>query len=456
VTIINSKALDDFLEQKRRSLHLPGLSIAIVHNGRVIYQRGLGMVGTSRPMTPQTPLLIGSLSKSFTALSVMQLVERGLLDLDAPVQQSIPWLRLADPDASASMTVRHLLTHTSGISRYAGRELLGGHRKRTTEQSVRDLHGLHLSRPMGSSFEYSNTNYLIAGLVVERVSGQPFADYVQQHIFHPLGMQHSSASEDTARRSGLATGYRWWFGVPVPYRAPYLEDAVPAAFIAASSEDMARYLRALLSGGTFDGVSVLSPAGIAEMHRPQTASTSPGSYYALGWRVEKLGSTLIMRHGGEISNFMGEIVLVPERNLGVVVLTNVGNGLLPVAVPDVSRMASDVTRFWLGIPVPRRRLSFRGFYARLYAALSVLSAYQVWSLLRLLRSRQRGHSALGLMSLVEVALGVMALRRIPRLADSPWKLLRIYVPDVTVWLAAFFAVSILKCLCFLFRSRPGM
>jgi hypothetical protein len=188
------------------------------------------------------------------------------------------------------------------------------------------------------------------------------------------------------------------------------------------------------------------------MHRPQTAITSPGSYYALGWRVEKLGSTPIIRHGGEVSNFMGEMVLLPEQNLGVVVLTNVGNGLLPVGVPDVSRMASDVTRFLLGIPAPRRRLSFWGFYVLLNTALSVLSVYHVWSLTRLLQPRRHRHPALGIASLVEVALGIMALRRIPHLADSPWKLLRIYVPDVTTWLAAFFAVSILKCLCFLFRS----
>jgi CubicO group peptidase (beta-lactamase class C family) len=457
----NLSALDAFLSSKRRVFRLPGLAVAVVQDGHIVYQRGLGAAGSKHPMTAQTPLIIGSLSKSFTALAVMQLVERGLLNLDETVQHYIPWFCLADSGAAASITLRHLLTHTSGISKYAGRVLLGGHGGKTIERSVRDLRGLRLSQPVGAGFQYSNTNYLVLGLVVEVVSGQSFADYIQQHIFNPLGMHHSHASFDTALRGGLASGHRWWFGIPLPYRAPYLPDAVPAAFIAASCEDMARYALALLGGGTLDGASVLSPAGVAALHRPATVTASPGSCYGLGWRIEKLGGAPLYRHGGEVSNFMGEMVLVPSRNLGVIVLVNVGNGLIPAVVPDVSRMASGVARFLLGIPAPRRRLSLGGFYALLDVVLGVLSAYQGWSLVQLFRrsgaSARRGRSALGLAALVEVVLGAAAARSIPRWASSPWSLLGVYVPDVTAWLAAFFGCSLVKCLVSLFgllrRSR---
>jgi CubicO group peptidase (beta-lactamase class C family) len=449
--------LDMFLECKRQALCLPGLSVAVVHNGRVIYQSGLGEARPKLPMTPQTPLILGSLSKSFTALAMMQLAERGLLNLDETVQHYIPWFRLSDAQASSRITIKHLLTHTSGISRYAGRELLGGHAGKTIEQSVRDLVTLKLSKPVGTAFQYSNTNYLIAGLVVEGVSGQCFADYIQQHVFSPLGMEHSYTCEDAALRGGLATGYRWWFGVPVPYKAPYLEDAVPAAFIAASCEDMGRYALALLGGGTLNGASVLSPAGVAALHRPLTTTTSPGSLYALGWRVEKLDGTPLLRHGGEVSNFFAEMVLVPSCGLGVVVLTKVGNGLVPAVVSDLSRMASDVARLLLDMPQLHRGLSFRSFYTLLNTGLAALSLYQGWSLARLLRcSKQWGYSVLGLASLIEVVLGVVAVRRIPRLADAPWSLLRIYVPDVTAWLAVFFGGSLFRCLCFLFRPRRRM
>ncbi len=331
MTIINVQAVDTFLDRKRRSLCLPSLSAAIVHNGTIVYLRGQGAAGPGRIMTPQTPLIIGSLSKSFTALAMLQLVERGLLALDDPIQKHIPWFRLADLEGSACITIRHVLTHTSGISRYAGRELLASQGGKTLEQSVRDLRKLRLSRPVGSTFQYSNLNYAVAGLVIEVVSGQSFSAYIQEHILTPLGMRHTFVSEEAARRGGLATGYRWWFGVPVPFHAPYVEDALPAAFVASCAEDMGRYLLALLNSGTLEGTSILSPDGVKTLLHPHTVTASPGSSYALGWRVEQLHGMLLIRHGGEVSNFIAEMALVPERSIGVVVLANGGNGLVPLA-----------------------------------------------------------------------------------------------------------------------------
>jgi CubicO group peptidase (beta-lactamase class C family) len=441
---MNTSALDAFLEKKRGALHLPGLAVAVVQDGRIIYLRGLGLAAPGRTMTPQTPLIIGSLSKSFTALAVMQLTEQGKISLDTPVQQYIPWFRLADAAASASITIKHLLTHTSGISRYDGRVLLAGRGGKTIEQSVRELSTLKLSKPVGAAFQYSNINYLIAGLIVEVVSGQSFAAYLQQHILTPLGMEHSFTCEESARHDGLASGYRWWFGVPIPFRAPYLEDALPAAFIAASVADLARYMLAMLNGGSLDDASILSPAGVAELHNSQV-TISPGSAYGLGWRVEKLGNRTIIRHGGEVANFLAEMVLVPDLRLGVVVLMNASNGL-PVQFGLPGRVASSVVRHLLGMPQPRRRLSFRGFYALINTMLAVLSAYQLWSLVTLLRpsSAQRRRRVLGIAALCEVMLAAAGLRAVPRLADSPWSLLKTYVPDITCWLGVFTLGSLLK------------
>ena len=114
--------IEDHVTAVRRDLRLPGLALAIVQNDQVIYQHGFGKANPlGRPVTPQTPFILGSLSKSFTALAILQLVEAGQIDLDAPVQRYLPWFHLADPDASARITIRHLLIHTSGISRYTGR-----------------------------------------------------------------------------------------------------------------------------------------------------------------------------------------------------------------------------------------------------------------------------------------------------------------------------------------------
>lgn len=445
-----------YLQARIRDLRLPGLALAIVQDDQVIYQRGFGITDpTGRPVTPQTPFILGSLSKSITALAIMQLVEAGKIDLDAAVQRYLPWFRGADQDASSHITLRHLLTHTSGISRYTGRELLAGRGEKTLEQLVRELSKVKLTRPVGTTFQYSNANYAVLGLLVQVVSGESYEDYIRRHIFQPLSMQHSYTSEQDAQHGGLATGYRWWFGQPIPNHAPYLEDALPAAFLVCSAEDMACWLGVHLSSGSWNGVSVLSPAGTAELHRPQvTIPTKPGMTSAMGWRVQQLGDDSILQHGGEVSNFRADMVLVPGRKLGVIVLQNANNGL--VAQLGLDQVALDVVRLLLERPLQKRMLNFQGYSLLLRLVVVFVSALHLWSLVRLLQrpTRLGPTGILGLMS--EVAAAFVILWRVPKLADSPWSLLRQYVPDVTTWLSVMGAISSIKVVLRiipLFRGR---
>ena len=167
-------------------------------------------------MTPQTPFIIGSVAKSFTALAIMQLVEANKIDLDAPVQRYLPWFRVADEKASAEITVRHLLNHTSGISTKTGRSYQGNGDTSDTalEQAVRKLKSAELTAPVGSKHQYSTINYSVLGLIVQTVAGQSYESYVQAKILDPLQMRNSFTSEAAAQPAGLATGYNYWFGRP--------------------------------------------------------------------------------------------------------------------------------------------------------------------------------------------------------------------------------------------------
>ena len=230
-------------------------------------------------VTPLTPFIIGSMSKSFTSLAVMQLVEAGTVELDTPVQRYLPWFRVADPTASVRITVRQLLNQTSGIPANSEHELKEGFLStgnETLEQYVRSLKTFVLDRPVGASFEYANTNYSVLGLIVQTVSGQSYETYMQQHIFALLQMSHSFASKQDARRDGLAQGYQLWFGFPVPTALPYLRDLLPAGYLISTAEDMAHYLIAQMNGGRFENTAVLSPAGIATLHAP-AAVANPGT-----------------------------------------------------------------------------------------------------------------------------------------------------------------------------------
>ncbi|MGH2496501.1 MAG: serine hydrolase domain-containing protein [Ktedonobacteraceae bacterium] len=437
--------IEAYIQAKMHDLHLPGLSLAIVQNDQVIYQRGFGVADTTgRPVTPQTPFVLGSLSKSFTALAIMQLVEAGKIDLDAPVQRYLPWFRVADPDASAHITIRHLLIHTSGLSLYTGRQLLGRRVSSTREQTVRLLKRVKLAHEPGVAFDYCNTNYLILSFIIEIVAEESYERYIERHIFRLLHMHHSHVSEQEALRDGPATGYRWWFGWPRPTRAPYLTDALGAAFLISSAEDMARWLVAHLNGGSVDGASVLSTAGIEELHRPQVPTNKAGSIAAMGWRVEQLGSGRIVRHGGEVSNYRADMVLVPGRKLGVVVLQNCNNGV--VAQLGLDQIALDVVRLLLGHAPSKRAITFQSFSLLVRLVVILVSALHLWSLVRLIQRPARSGPGSTLALISEVAAPLLTIWGVPRSVDGPWSLLRWYVPDLSAWLSVMGSLSLGKIL----------
>jgi CubicO group peptidase (beta-lactamase class C family) len=176
--------IERFVQDEMGAQRVPGLALGIVDGDRIAYMRGFGTAGDSGRVTPQTPFIIGSVSKSVTALAVMQLVEAGKIELAAPVQRYLPWFRVADEEASAEITVRNLLNQTSGLSTKTGRSFQGDGDTSDTalEQAVRDLKDVSLTEPVGSKHQYSTINYSVLGLVVQAVSGQSYERYVQTHI----------------------------------------------------------------------------------------------------------------------------------------------------------------------------------------------------------------------------------------------------------------------------------
>jgi CubicO group peptidase (beta-lactamase class C family) len=328
-------AIDAYVQSEMAAIGLPGVAFGIVQRDQIIHLRGLGVADpTGRAVTPQTPFLIGSMAKSFTALAIMQLVEAGRVELDAPVQRYLPWFRVADAGASAQITVRHLLNQTSGLPTAPGLEYLV--RKDTSdgalERDVRAIQNVALSYPPGQVYQYCNLNFSTLGLIVQTVAGQPYEEYVQQHILAPLGMLNSFASPEDAQRNGLATGYQFWFGRPVPSSLSYNRAAIPAGYISASAEDMARYAIAQLNGGRYDGAAILSPAGIAELHRPAAAAENPFSFYsdsryAMGWVASQTNGVPSVWHNGDLLDFHAHVILVPDGQWGIVLLTNGQNEL---------------------------------------------------------------------------------------------------------------------------------
>ena len=424
-------AIDRYVESERQAMRVPGLAIGIVQSDHIVHLAGFGQADPNgRPVTPQTPFLTGSLAKSFTAMAVMQLVEAGKVDLDAPIQRYLPWFRVADADASARITVRHLLNQTSGFpTAPSSVGLVGGDMDDgAIERGVRSLAGASLSHAVGSTYEYSNWNYWTLGALVQAVSGQSYEAYLQQHVLDPLAMRRSYTSQAAARANGLATSHWFWFGVPVPADLTYSRRFVPSGGLISTSEDLAHYLVAQLNGGQYAGVSVLSAAGIAEQHRAAVSTGSADDYYAMGWETGIVDGVPIVHHDGTLPTGYADLVLLPTQGWGIVALSSANSR---VALPRLGGVALGIASM-LNERQPQAVTESRLFEALTVAALAIAMlqlVFMVRALARLRRwraqpqSRPHGALAIGGQIAVPLALNLIwasvILMGLPRVMGVP-------------------------------------
>jgi len=336
--------IDAYVTNQVNNLGIPGLALGIVQDGQIAHLQGFGVADSSgRAVTPQTPFYLASLTKSFTALAVMQLVESGQIDLQRPVQEYLPWFELADKEASDKITVRNLLNHTTGISRADGDR--DWKAQQGSEEMASGLKTVQVTGLVGTTYEYSNLNYIIAGWIVEQVSGQPYADYVTEYIFKPLDMRHSYAARTPALADGLAEGHRYVFAYPFVTKADGRFGLASGGLIA-SVEDMSHYAIAHLNSGRYGDTSILSPQGIAELHAP-AIPVGVNEHYGMGWVVGTLNGAHFLGHSGALSNFRTSILLLPETGSGVILLAN-ANGFEQIF--QIDELSKHVAGMLVGKP----------------------------------------------------------------------------------------------------------
>jgi CubicO group peptidase (beta-lactamase class C family) len=441
-------AIDAYIDGQIRELRIPGLALGIVQGDQIVHLKGFGVADPSgRPVTPQTPFMIGSVTKSFTALAIMQLVEQGKVELDAPVQRYLPAFRVADEAASAQITVRHLLNQTSGLSRATGNQFQASRDMRADvlERQVRSLSTAQLTEPVGVAFQYSNANWWPLGLIIQTVSGQPYNVYIQQHILAPLEMRQSFTSVADAQKQGLAMGYRYWFGryLPAdPQDAGHYPGMLPQGGVISSAEDMAHYLIAYLNQGRYNGKPILSPAGMAEVQRPAIpVGTSADTFYAMGLDVGATNGVPTVSHDGSMFNFHANLVLIPEDSWGIILLENAEN------IPDefgpqrLQGIAAGVTSLLMGRQPPPAASNW--FLLILYSAILGIIVGQALGMLRsgaLLRrwwarpaDQPRGWLSIGrrvvLPLISNASWGLLILLGLPRVF-APLPALMLGMPDL--------------------------
>ena len=355
----DEKFFETFRQRAEEGLRLwesPSVAVGVVKDGKVVLCEGFGRrdVEKDLPATGRTLYQIGSCSKAFTSALVAILVDQGKLDWDAPITRYVPDIRFYDDFTTETVTLRDLLSHRTGMPRH---EYAWYGTDFNKEQLVHNLRYLEPNQPIRSVFQYNNQCFILAGYIVEQVTGKSYEQCLQEYLFDPLGMGRSNAfiddiegdadhaapydrtdPNDSVHGMRLIPFYR----TPVEDRARGIGAPLgPAGSINSCAEDMLKWVQLHLSNGAWEGRQLISEDAMAQMHRPSMLLNAPLDMpmpettfwcYGLGWFMEMFRGRKIIHHGGNINGFSGFTCFVPDLNLGVVAYTNMNGSYLHYAL----------------------------------------------------------------------------------------------------------------------------
>ncbi len=317
-------AVEKAIDAKRQELNIPGISLVIVKDDKVIYLKGLGErdVEKKLPVTPETLFAIGSSSKAFTSLTVLMSADEGKLSLEDNPKKHLPYFKLRDAEADSKITIADLLSHRSGLARtdlawYTGRL--------KTNEVIQVAANAKPMAKLGEKFQYQNVMYLAAGEIVGKVNQTSWPAYVERRIFTPLGMKSSNLSIVKMQKAAdYALGYAYDGAQKKHLRLPMREltSISPAGAINSNARDMAQWVRLMLNGGMHNGKRIVSEKSFAELTKKRITIAGPVGY-GLGWMLPTWKGHHIAEHGGNIDGFNAQVALMPDQKLGFALLTNV-------------------------------------------------------------------------------------------------------------------------------------
>jgi CubicO group peptidase (beta-lactamase class C family) len=347
--------MDWYFARNMSKYGVPGVSVALVSDNKILWMKGYGYADVERtiPATTRSVYQVGSISKTFTAAAVMQQVERGTLDLDAPIQKYLPDFTMKSRWGAPRPSLRELLSHHAGLPTYY---LKGFFSHQPLNELIDALKDEHLAYQPRQIFNYSNLGPDIAGAALERLSGADFAAHMQKALLDPLGMVSSSFALDERVRPVFARGYI----KGTPSEAVTIRD-VPAGGLFSNVEDMARFMRMMLSRGTLDGRRILSGNSIDAMLTPQFADLpyNFGQRFGLGLMLSGIpihNAGTVAWHNGGTKTFISQMALLPDKKLGVIVLANADRAgpMVYEAAEEVLRLALEARENITQPPAPAR------------------------------------------------------------------------------------------------------
>jgi CubicO group peptidase (beta-lactamase class C family) len=320
------------LEQQRQTLHVPGMAIAIVKDDEVVLTHGFGIASVEEetPVTPETIFAIGSSTKAFTSTLVGMLVDEGKMNWDDPVTEYLPYfqMNIESNNGSAELTLRDVLSHRTGFTRM-GLLIASGQIPR--EEVLLDATRAEPYVPFREKWYYSNVMYMSAGVAAGKAEGTDWDTLITERIFEPLGMNSTTTSVTQAESdSRLASGYLWDEDLQDYECKPMrnVDNIGPSGAINSNVIDLAQWLRLQLNRGEYEGCRLISEENLSETWTTQIDITEEVGY-GMGWMIREWEGQPVIEHGGNVDGFSAEVAMLPESDLGFVLLTNASVSSLP-------------------------------------------------------------------------------------------------------------------------------
>jgi CubicO group peptidase (beta-lactamase class C family) len=302
------KKIDDYLSTELGKLQVPNMDITVVNSDGILFSRSFGFKESN-----SDSYYLGSVSKSLTALGILKLIESGKLDFENKLSEIIPNINYNEH--ARKITIRHLLNHTSGISKLAGFEYLPSLNEISTSK-----YSLYIIESPDKNHEYSNLNYSLLGLIIEQISGKSFLEFMTSEVFTPLQMNNSKIYLNRKTNNNIISQYQYWGPFPIKSKQfDYASTAIPAGFILSNTEDMSNYLSMMLKQGQFRTDRFIEKSLITLMLTPWNKT---GYGYCMGWKKGMYNGKTIYQHLGTTATSYSAIFIIPEKNIGFSLLTN--------------------------------------------------------------------------------------------------------------------------------------
>lgn len=313
-----AREIDEEIVQNMNRFNIPGMSFVLADENGIVYAEGYGVkeLNGDEKISTTTNFRIGSISKLFTSLAIMQLRDKGLVELDIPITEYLPWFSTKDAHLSDDITINNLLHHTSGLpSRLNAHDIEGSDVSQIEQQLNHKLQDIHLVDSPGERYEYSNMNFDLLQLIIEKVTNIPFPDYMYENIFHPLAMNRTTFStHDTL--PNVATGHRYIWGNIHSFHEQISYASLGSAGLSTNAEDLGKYISFLLGQSSNLSSSVLHSSSLSEMQQPAIFDGS--IWHGHGWDI----TTSTIEKTGGLPGFTSNLIIFPKRSYGFVLLSN--------------------------------------------------------------------------------------------------------------------------------------